>query len=416
MSDDSTLRRNFWIHVIEGGFYISTGVLMSAQTVFPALVARLGGGNVAIGSIPIIVSLMFFLPQIISANYVRSIPYRKQWTLSLGISQRTLILVLALTMAVFGAHIPALALVGFFVFFVTNQVLAGLGSPVWYDLLAKTTAPSDRGKLMGLRVSAGALLGLVNSFILTLLLSYLSFPYNYSAVFAFAFMLQIASWLVQRNVTETDRSAVEPAIDVRGLIGRLMDILRTNVVFRRFLRSAAVLIIGQMSFGFFMVSAIRKYALSESYVGLFTITMVAAQILTGAFLGWLADRRGHKLALLLCSAASACATGLALVSVSVYFYFAAFFFAGINLGAEVMTRYNFVERCAPQTERPLYVGLMNVALAPFYFSGTFGGWLSDHFGYNVVFATGLIATLGGMILLGRIPDPSRVRSSVPEMS
>jgi MFS family permease len=392
---------------MEGAVYLSSGVLLSPQTVFPALVAKLGGDNVAVGAIPIVVYLMYFLPQILSANYIRATPFRKLWTLRLGLLQRIQILLFAIAIAVFGLRSPSIALAAFFLMYVANQVLAGLGSPVWFDLVVKTTTPSDRGKLMGIRISVGALIGILNGFLLTALLAFLPYPYDFSAVFVFAFLLQFTSWMILRNVVETQSSVVEPHVSLDHLAVRVRDILRTDVIYRRFLVSAAFLIVGLMPTGFFMIAAIKEYAAEESYVGFFTITMVTAQILSGALLGWLADRRGHKTSLLLCSVATAIATVIALGTNSVSYFFPVFFFVGVNLGAETITRYNFVERCAPASDRPLYIGIMNAWLAPFYFSATLGGWLSDNYGYAVVFGLGLMATVIGILLLMRLPDPSR---------
>ena len=409
MESKSVSKRNFWLHVSEGAVYLSSGVLLSPQTVFPALVAKLGGDNVAVGAIPIIVYLMFYLPQIVSANYIRSSPFRKPWALKLGILQRFQILLLAIVVALFGLHSPSLALGAFFVIYVFNQVFAGLGSPVWFDLVAKTTAPNDRGKLMGIRISLGALLGFLNGFLLTILLAFLVYPLNFAAVFGFAFLLQLTSWMILRNVKEDRHSVVMPHDSIRALFVRIKSIFQSDAIFRQFLASAAFLIVGLMPTGFFVLAAIRRFHLEESYVGLFTITMVVAQIMSGTLLGLLADKKGHKASLLVCAAATASATIIALASGSSYWYFAVFFLVGINLGAEMITRYNFVERCAPESDRPLYVGIMNAWIAPFYFSAAIGGWLSDKFGYSAVFALGLTATIVGLVLLQRIPDPNRAR-------
>ncbi len=396
---------------MEGAAYLSSNVLLSPQTVFPALVARLGGDNVAVGAIPIIVYLVFYLPQIVSANYIRSSPFRKPWTLKLGMMQRLQILLFAVVIAVFGGQSPSIALAAFFVIYVASQTLNGLGSPVWFDLVAKTTAPADRGKLMGFRISIGAALGFVNGFLLTALLAFIRFPYNFAGVFAYAFLLQISSWLIQRRVIETAESQVVRHDSFAALFVRVKSIVLNDLVFRRFLISAAFLVIGLMPTGFFMIASMRMYNLGESYVGLFTVTMVVAQVLSGVFLGWLADVKGHKASLVLCAAATGVATILALLSNSPMYFFAVFFFVGMNLGAEMIMRYNFVERCAPDSERPLYVGVMNVWLAPFYFSATFGGWVSDKFGYTPMFVLGLLATAVGIYFRHNLPDPSRPRKA-----
>jgi len=408
-STDAT-RRNFWIHVAEGAIYLSSGVLLSPQTVFPALVARLGGSNVAIGAIPIIVYLVFYFPQIVSANFIRTSPFRRPRALKLGILQRVQILLFALVIAFLGLSAPSIALAAFFLIYIANQVFAGLGSPVWFDLVAKTTTPADRGKLMGIRTSIGALLGFLNGLLLTVLLALLSYPFDFAAVFAVAFLLQFTSWMILRNVRETQPSVVVPRDSFRELFVRVSDIFQRDAVYRRFLISAAFLIVGLMPTGFFMVAAIRSFNLDESYIGLFTIMLVAAQILSGVLLGWLADKKGHKASLLVCASATASATLIAIAAGSSFGYFAVFFLVGMNLGAEMITRYNFAERCAPETDRPLYVGIMNAWIAPFYFSATFGGWLSDIYGYTPVFIVGLAATVVGLILLIRIPDPTRLRT------
>jgi hypothetical protein len=401
-------KKNYWIHVTEGAFYLSSGVLLSPQTVFPALVARLGGDNVAVGAIPIIVYLTFFLPQILSASFIRTQPFRKPWAIRFGILQRLQVLLFAVVILLFGVRSPSIALISFFAIYVANQVLAGLGSPVWFDLVAKTTIPAERGKLMGIRTSVGALLGFMNGFLLTALLTFLVFPFNYSSVFAVAFALQFSSWMILRNVTETQPSVVEPRASFGDLVSHVRQIILKDRLFRRFLVSVAFLIVGLMPAGFYTIAAMKKFALDESYVGLFTVTMVSAQIVSGVLLGWLADKRGHKASLLVCACATAGSAALALMGVSVVYFFGVFFFVGVNLGAEMITRYNFVERCAPERERPLYVGIMNAWLAPFYFSATVGGWLSDNFGYECVFLIGLIATVLGAVLLARLPDPSRM--------
>lgn len=406
---DAVLKKNFWIHLIEGATYLSSGVLLSPQTVLPALVDKLGGGNVAIGAIPIVVSLMYFLPQIVSANYIRSSPFRKGWTLRLGMLQRVQILLFAIIIGFLGLRSPGVTLAAFFVIYVVNQVFGGLGSPVWFDLVVKTTRSEDRGKLMGIRTSVGALMGFVNGFLLTVLLSYLMYPLNFAAVFGFAFLLQFLSWMVLRNVTELQPSDVESQVSLKQLILQVREIVQKDAVYRKFLCSAAFLIIGLMPMSFFMIAAIKEYSLDESWIGLFTTTMVGAQIFSAALLGWIADEKGHKVSLLVCSIATAAAIVVALLGGSPNRYFAVFFFVGINIGAETITRYNFVERCARDQDRPLYVGIMNGWLAPFYISATIGGYLCDKIGYAFVFLIGLVATLVGIILLIRLPDPSRPR-------
>ena len=76
-----------------------------------------------------------------------------------------------------------------------------------------------------------------------------------------------------------------------------------------------------------------------------------------------------------------------------------------------MARYNFAADCSPESQRPMYIGLMNAWLAPFYLSNLIGGWLSDAFGYEVLFIVGGLFSLAGFFFLIKVRDPRRPQHS-----
>jgi predicted MFS family arabinose efflux permease len=79
---------------------------------------------------------------------------------------------------------------------------------------------------------------------------------------------------------------------------------------------------------------------------------------------------------------------------------------GMNLGSEMMTRYNLAIEYGPTEQRATYIGLMNTLLAPLYAASLAGGWISDYFGYRAVFALGAFCSVAGiLILLFRVRDP-----------
>ncbi|MBI2619251.1 MAG: MFS transporter [Ignavibacteriales bacterium] len=386
--------------------------LLNSQVVIPALVQRLGGSNVAIGALPVIVYLCYFLPQLIAANYAQMEPFRRPWVLSAGIVQRSQVFLLAFAVALFGSEFPGLALVLFFLLYSVNQFVAGVAAPSWFDFVVKTTLPHQRGRLMGMRSSIGASLGLVNSLLLALFLTYLDFPWNYSAAFFLAFLYQISSWLVQRRVVEDQPSAIELPVPLSRLAARVRQILLSDARFRRFLLASAVSTVGLMPMGFFTVAALKRFALSESYVGFFTMTMLASQIVFAGLLGWLGDVKGHKATLMVCALAMVLASLLAVIGQHPGWFFAIFSLVGLIFGLELITRHNFAAECATDTTRPMYIGIMNAWLAPWFLSSLIGGWISDRFGYEIVFIVGAVFSLGGLLLLTGVADP-RARLGSP---
>jgi len=397
--------RNERYHIIEGALYISTSALIPIQTVMPALIKRLGGSDVLIGTWPVVVYLAYYMPQVISANYSGALQYRKSTVIRYGFIQRLHILLLACVIAVWGASAPTLSLTLLFLLYISNQATSGSISPIWMDFLSKTTSPERRGKIMGWRVSLAAVLALVNSFILTAMLTILRFPYNYASAIGLAFLFQTSSLATQHKVVEEIPSPVSIPVHLSGLFSHVRSIIAGNRLYRKFLIASALLTISFSSAAFFTIAAIKRFDISEYVVGIFTILMIVGQIISGVLLGWLADSKGTKSALVVCGTSLLLAIAIAWLAQSVTWFYFVFLFFGVNIGAETAIRYNFAVECAPSGERPMYVGLMNAWFAPFYLVTPFAGWLCVSYGYNIVFMLSLIVGLIGIIFLIRTPNP-----------
>jgi MFS family permease len=279
------------------------------------------------------------------------------------------------------------------------------------DFLTKTTAPERRGKLMGWRTSSGAALGFVNGLILTALLTVLAFPYNYASAIGLAFILQMSSLIAQRKVIEETPSIISHPVRLSELFDRVRIIVSGNRVFRKFLIASALLTLSFSSVAFFTVAAMKRFDLAESIVGVFTVVMIAGQILSGVLLGWIADAKGTKISLVISAVSLFLSIATAWFAQSVEWYYFVFAFFGINAGAETFMRYNFAVECAPEGDRQMYVGLMNAWFAPFYIFAPFAGWLSAVYGYNVVFIVSLIFGSAGIVLLLKTDDPRAVHRS-----
>jgi len=131
-------------------------------------------------------------------------------------------------------------------------------------------------------------------------------------------------------------------------------------------------------------------------------------------IGYVADKRGNKVALLLAGAAALAATLVALVSPGVWMFYFVFLFAGVNLGTELMARYNLAVEYGPPEQRSTYIGLMNTVLAPFYLSGIAAGWIVDKFGFTPMFLISLLFSVAGLYVLARrVVDPRVARRLPP---
>jgi MFS family permease len=177
---------------------------------------------------------------------------------------------------------------------------------------------------------------------------------------------------------------------------------------------SAFLVVATMPVGFFAVYALKEFGGDDSAIGEFTLAMVSIQVITSFVNGYIADHYGHKPALAVAAAGMLCASIWAMLAPSLAWFTLVYVFLGINLGSELMLRYNMSIEYGPVEQRSTYVGLMNTILAPFYLSSIIGGWISDWLGYHAVFALGALSSIGGIVFLfRRVVDPhtSRIQSA-----
>lgn len=401
--------RNFVLNAAEGALFISSGAFINAQTVLPALVSRLGGSNVVVGALGVLVYVGVFLPQIFSARHVETFPWKKRWAIKMGATHRLFVLAMGVMLLIFGGDQPAVALWSFMALFTMMQVIIGVATPGWFEMFAKLTPPGKRGRLVGVRNSLGGAAAFVCGLVLTWLLGSFAFPLSFAIAFFAAFLLQTGSLATQFSLIETEPSVTTARRPVVEFLKDLPGILRANSPFRTFIASCAVLTFATMPVGFFTVYALQQFNADESVVGAFTLTMVAIQVVSALVNGYIADRYGNKLPLIISAVALLLASLTAFLAPSLGWFTLVYLFLGVNLGTEMMARYNMSIEYGPARQRSTYVGLMNTMLAPFYLSGMIGGLLSEWFGLRAVFAIGTAISLTGLyVLVKRVVDPRTI--------
>ncbi len=412
VDSEPVLRRNFWINLSEGALYICSTSFVSAQTLLPALLVRLGGTNVEIGILGVMFYLGIYLPQVFTARHYESLAWKKPFTIRFGFTQRVMIFILGVIVVVFGGGAPRAALWLFLIFYSLNQLLAGVSTPVWFDLFTKLTPKEKRGRLAGARTALGGAGAFLAGLSLTWLLTDFRFPTGYAIALFVAFALQMASLIVQSRLTETQPSSTVKRKSVREFASALPQILRQDHGFRMFLFASAFLISAAMPIGFFTAYGLRTFRAGEESVGTFTLLMVGSQVIGALLIGYVADRFGQKAGLIGAGTGLFVANIIALAAPTLGWFSLLYPFLGIFLGTEVMARYNLSAEFAPPAQRSTYVGLMNTVLSPLYLLAIVAGLLGDSVGFPLVFLLGALLSATGIALLAKfVADPRWVPAS-----
>ncbi|MBI4429763.1 MAG: MFS transporter [Ignavibacteriales bacterium] len=384
--DPVSASRNFIANVLDGALFAFGMSFVSLQTVLPVFVQNLGGSNIAVGLIPVVWTFGFNFPQMFIVSRAQRLLRKKPLFMKTSFFQRIPWLLLSfMCFFVIEWLSSSVALILFFIAFALAAVMGSVNLPVWFDLIAKLTPVKIRGRLFAMRSILGALLGIAGGVGVTFVLNTTSYPTSYGILFSLAFLLMMASYGSLAMLRETEDSAVRESIGERRFLDSAKDILRSHVNYRQFLVADSLLLSSGMGNAFFTVHALKKFSLSDAYVGVFTIVLMASTIVGSLLFGILADHFGHKLNMMISAVATLMACILALTVENVQLYFLVFVFSALTVAVGTISRLSLIAEFCGEAERPTYIALSNLMTSPFLLLGVLAGWLADIFDYEVVF-------------------------------
>ena len=402
--------------------FITLGIsFISRETVVPVLVSQLTDSKLVIGLVPAMWSLGLYLPQLLTANWAESMPYKKPFVMVIGFFlERLPYLLIGLVVLIFAVERPTVALVAVLVGIGLASSGAGLGTPPWLDMIAKVIPVRRRGIWLGLGHGLGQLMGVVGAFFVGRILISRAFPGNYALLFTIAFVFVVVSWVGLALTREPRSEVTRKAIPLFRYLGRVSTVLKRDINYRRYLISKSLINLGGMSTGFFAVYGTEMFSLDGRGVGLLTAVLVGTQAVFNPLLGLLADRVGHKTVL----AAAAFFVALAPLSALVIGGMGAaanpggafalpnvlgsvptgllltFIFLGTFLAADHTSSLPIILEFSAPEDRPTYIGLTNTVLAPILIGAPIlGGWLAGAFGYAALFRAAMVVGAAALLLM-----------------
>ncbi len=398
---DANLGWNFGANTLDVAFFLLGLSIISQATIMPLLVRRLTDSTLAIGLIPAVYSISYLLPQLLIANYAEGLRRKKRFLLIIsGIGERGPYLAIGLLVLALGARAPALTLIGFFLLLSATAISAGLGTPAWYDLIAKVIPAQRRGLWAGVSRGLGSLLGIGGATLAGVLLTDFDFPLGFGLCFLAASVSLAISWVALSLNREPDSIVTKPRVRLTAYLRQLPAILRRDANYLHYLIARSVAVLGTMATGFVMVYGVDRFGFQGQTVGLLTGVLVGSQAVMNLLLGAVADRIGHRAVLAFAALAMALAAVSVLVASTEAWLALTFALVGASTAGNLVSGLNIIlEFCAPE-DRPTYIGLTNTLMAPATaLAPIIGAALASLAGYQSMFAAAVLLALTGGILL-----------------
>ncbi|MBI4495296.1 MAG: MFS transporter [Chloroflexi bacterium] len=392
----------------DNALYLGGAGFVSLATVLPAFAERLGASNLALGALPAVMTLGWFVPGVFTASHVEGLARKLPFVLKYTVFERLPLLLIALLTLALAASQPALVLAALLALLLLWSTASGVVFPAWLDLIGRVIPGHLRGRFFALSSAAGGALGIGAAAAASSLLAAYPFPLNYALCFGASFALMVVSFVALALVREPSVPPAAPAPPVAVYLRRLPAVLAGHPNFARYLAGRGLGFAGlTMGAGFYTVYALKALGASELHVGLFTLTLVACEAGATLGLGLVADRAGHKLVVALSSLSALAASLLALLATNASGFAVVFVLLGMARAGVGVSSFAILLEFASEHDRPTYAGLGSLAMVPFALAAPLlGGWLADGAGYSAVFA--LAATLSAvstLLLAFGVRDP-----------
>jgi len=405
------VRRNFLLNSLDGILFTFGFAFIDPASVVPAFIRRLGGSDFLISLIPAAQAIGWMTPQIFISNFVERLRWKKPYVVALGVWERLPYLSVVPLCFLFGSSHPTLLLWACLGGFFAAPLVSGFDSPAWFDLVAKVTPLRQRGRLSAVKIALGTLLGVGAGWIVERVLdhSHIPFPENYAWLFVMAVFLMGLSLLCISFVREPLYPVENRREKLRDYLSKIPAILKKEKNFRNFIIGTFLQRATVISLAFYSINGLVKFQLPDKWVGTFTVCIMGGRLLVTPVFGFLGDRYGHKINLVVGSLAYLGASVLAIFAPNKWSYLPVFALFSTGYSSDLVSRFNMaVEFCTPE-RRPTYVALSNTLLGPTGILALLGGLMVPVIGYNGLFViSGLFALSSALWMIAAVREPRKL--------
>jgi MFS family permease len=403
------LRYNVTVNLLDGGMFGAAIGFASFSTILPLFVASMTDSATLIGLVPAIHAAGWLLPQLFTANYTARLRRYKRTVILATIHERVPFLGLAIVAFLLPNIGLQAGLVITFMLLIWQGLGGGFTANSWTSLISKIIPPESRGTFFGTQaalanlcisgaaVGAGYLLGRFDS------------PLDFMTCFLIACFFFAISWVFLALTREP--ADYEKVIEENPppLWQGARRILKRDKNFNWFLTARILSQFATMGFSFYIVYALRRFQMDEVTAGYFTATLTIAQTVANAGMGWMGDRVGHRIMLIIGAASATLSSLLAWFAPSLAWFFPIFAlsgFANVSIWTNGMT---MTVDFSSESERPFYIGLAQTLTAPAtIIAPIIGGRIADTQGFISTFAWSmLLAIVMLAILIFLVKEPRK---------
>jgi MFS family permease len=162
---------------------------------------------------------------------------------------------------------------------------------------------------------------------------------------------------------------------------------------------------------FYIIYVSSSMQLDGKTLGLLSLAFLGADTLSNLLWGYLGDKTGFRLVLVASLAAWVAATALLMINHHPWAIFLAFFGLGGAQSGYMMAAQTMILEFGSRAEMPMRIAISSTAEGIMASLGPLvGGFVADHYGFDVVFGASIgFLVVGLIILLTVVKEPRKAR-------
>lgn len=405
------LRRNYIGNFVHGMLGMTGFRLINAPTFMPAYLHLISGSNTIVGLGLALQQVGSIISPLVAGAKMEHRLKIMPAAIVLGSLGRLAILGMALSGWFLKDRAQVVTLLLFLFLF---GVFMGAQRVAFTLLMSKVIPIGLRGRLQAWRNAIGGLIAAV--------LAYVSGKYlietnvlgnGYSTTFILAFLLTSAGlWFLQFQIREPIPPTIREPVRMRDRMRDIPGLIAADPAYRWFLVVQMLATSARIATPFYILHVGATMHLDGATLGLLSLAFLGADTVSNIAWGYLGDRSGFHVVLLLAIAGWIAAT-IALMTLSTP---AAVFLAFCGLGAASagygMASQTMILEFGHRDDLPMRIGISATAEGVTATIGPLvGGTIADLLGYSVVFGASLGLLAAALLtLVVAVRDPRRKRA------
>ncbi len=409
MHASQAARKNSYLLILEGTLFWAGLAFLQGDVVVSAFLDAATGSAALVGLAATCMAVMPMVGQLFMGMLIHKVKVQSRLMAVLGFIDRPLLLLMVplLMAGLNGPGAAAALLILYSLFFLIDGAI----SLLWIELCTRTLPERKRGQVISLQQTFSGLVGFGAGLLVNRILgSALSFEHQYAVIFSLSGLMLILDATVLALLKDVPHpSAPErPVLGLHRYLRNLVPLLTGNAPIRNVLVCRALYLLTLISAPINLVFGRVVGHLSAQQLALLVFMPVIGQTTAGLLWSQVCKRLGYPTMMLMAEGAGVLCALMNLLCLGV-----------ASSGGDVMLPLSItmvliainkpaytgftqqVVIMAPEEQRPSFIVLTGLVLAPMAFGTTLAGFVAERFGYLPVYLTMLLSGLLGFTLVFR---------------